>query len=49
MFTRGLYKEDIADFEEAVKNIGYLDEALTAVKQKFSERVDMVSKEIAEG
>ncbi len=42
------YREAIDDFEEAVKNIGYPDEALMAVKQKFSERVDKVSKELVQ-
>ncbi len=42
------YQEAIDDFEEAVKNIGYPDEALAAVKRKFSERVDRVSKELVE-
>lgn len=40
------YQEAIEDFELAVKNIGYPDEALMAIKQKFSERVDRVSKEL---
>ena len=40
------YQEAIDDFEVAIKNIGYPDEALMAIKQKFSERVDMVSKEL---
>jgi hypothetical protein len=43
------YQEAIDDFAEAVKNIGYPDEALMAVKQKFSERVDRVSGSLAEG
>jgi threonine aldolase len=42
------YQEAIDDFEVAIKNIGYPDEALMAIKQKFSERVDRVSKELAE-
>lgn len=42
------YQEAIDEFEEAVKNIGYPDEALMAIKQKFSERVDRVSKELVE-
>ena len=42
------YQEAIDDFEVAVKNIGYPDEALMAIKQKFSERVDRVSKELVE-
>ena len=42
------YQEAIDDFEVAIKNIGYPDEALMAIKQKFSERVDMVLKELVE-
>lgn len=42
------YQEAIDDFEVAIKNIGYPDEALMAIKQKFSERVDMVVKELVE-
>lgn len=42
------YQEAIDDFEVAVKNIGYPDEALMAIKQKFREWVDMVSKELVE-
>ncbi len=42
------YQEAIGDFEVAIKNIGYPDEALMAVRQKFSERVDRVSKEMVE-
>lgn len=41
------YQEAIDDFEVAIKNIGYPDEALMAIKQKFSERVDRVSEELA--
>jgi hypothetical protein len=40
------YQEAIDDFEVAIKNIGYPDEALMAIKQKFGERVDRVSKEL---
>ena len=43
------YQEAIDDFEVAVKNIGYPDEAPMAIKQKFSERADRVSKELVEG
>jgi hypothetical protein len=43
------YQEAIDDFEVAVKNIGYPDEALMAVKQNFTDRVNRVSKDLAEG
>jgi hypothetical protein len=43
------YQEAIDDFEVAVKNIGYPDEALMAVKQNFTDRVNKVSKDLAEG
>jgi hypothetical protein len=42
------YQEAIDDFEVAIKNIGYPDEALMPIKQKFSERMDRISKELAE-
>jgi hypothetical protein len=42
------YQEAIDDFEVAIKNIGYPDEALMAIKQKFSERANMVLKELVE-
>ncbi len=42
------YQEAIDDFEQAVKNIGYPDEALMAVKQKYEERVQRVIREIPE-
>jgi hypothetical protein len=43
------YQEAIDDFEVTVKNIGYPDEALMAVKQNFTDRVNRVSKDLAEG
>jgi hypothetical protein len=40
------YQEAIDDFEVAIKNAGYPDEALMAVKQKFNERLERVIQEI---
>ncbi len=40
------YEEAICDFEEAVKNAGWADVALMAVKQKFAERIDRVSSDL---
>jgi hypothetical protein len=40
------YQEAIDDFEVAIKNVGYPDEALMAVKQKFNERLERVIQEI---
>lgn len=40
------YQEAIDDFEYAVKDAGYADIALMAVKQKYKERIDMIVKEL---
>lgn len=37
------YGEAIADFECAVKDSGYADMALMAVRQKYSEKIDKVA------
>jgi hypothetical protein len=37
------YEEAIKDFECAVKDAGYADIALMAVRQKFSEKIDKVA------
>ncbi|NYT01730.1 MAG: hypothetical protein GKC10_03090 [Methanosarcinales archaeon] len=39
------YEEAIEDFESAVKNCGFPDIALEAVKQKYGERVERISRE----
>ncbi len=41
------YNEAIKDFEHAVKDVGYADMALMSVKQKYTERIDKVAKELA--
>jgi len=38
------YEEAINDFESAVKNCGFPDMALLAVKQKYGEKVERVSR-----
>ncbi len=43
------YEEAIDDFEEAVKNIGWVNEALMAVKQKFAKWIDRVSSDLLSG
>lgn len=40
------YEDAVNDFEEAVKNIGFSDLALMAVKEKLAERIDRVSNDI---
>jgi hypothetical protein len=40
------YQEAIDDFEVAINNVGYPDEALMAVKQKFNERLERIIQEI---
>ncbi len=41
------YEEAINDFEAAIEDIGYPDEALMAVKEKFKERIDRVTNELS--
>ncbi len=43
------YEEAIDDFEEAVKNSGWADVALMAVKQKYAERINRVSRDLLSG
>ncbi len=43
------YEEAIDDFEEAVKNSGWADVALMAVKQKFAERIVRVTNDLSSG
>jgi hypothetical protein len=40
------YEEAIQDFETAIKDVGYPDMALTALRQKYGERIDKVAKEM---
>jgi hypothetical protein len=40
------YQEAIDDFEYALKDAGYGDVALMALKQKYKERIDKVAKEL---
>jgi len=41
------YEEAIKDFEAAIKDGGYADVALMAVKQKYEERIEKVANEVA--
>jgi hypothetical protein len=38
-----VYLKSYGDFECAVKNSGYADMALMAVRQKYSEKIDQVA------
>ncbi len=40
------YEEAISDFETAVKDTGFADLAIAAVKEKLRERIDRVTKEL---
>jgi hypothetical protein len=40
------YEEAISDFETAVKDTGFADLAIEAVREKFRERIERVSKEL---
>jgi len=40
------YQEAIDDFEVAIKNVGYPDDALMAVRQKFNDRLERIIQEI---
>jgi len=40
------YQEAIDDFEVAIKNAGYPDDALVAVRQKFNDRLERIIQEI---
>lgn len=42
------YGEAVADFEGAVKDVGYADIALMSVKQRYQEKIDRVAREISE-
>lgn len=40
------YQEAIQDFENAMKDTGYADMALMAVKQRHKENIDKIAKEL---